>query len=144
MSLIVPVCKGVLAKAWPNRNTTSSDQTQAQFNDQDRVGVFEKTHENCIPTEGAGTVIEINEDTIHCVANEQKLLLARVRWDGIEAWSTWINSELLGLKGIQNCTAIYCRPVLIPGGHSLWLSFLPDKTSRNPLLDELYSRKASV
>lgn len=144
LSLVVPLWKVVLTKTAQAKPNAASEKVEAQFGEQDRTGVFHRTHEDCLPTSQNNTQIEIKEDTIHIRSGSACELLARVEWKGIEGRTKWINHKFLSELGLFGCEVIYCRPVYVPGGSSLWLSYLPSKDSRSPLRDELYSRKVEA
>ncbi len=132
---------GKYAQALPYKDsetrTAKKEHTLKQFSDEDRKGVFKKTHINCLPTQEVEH-IELFGDalwTMNC-ANQ----VAEFEWKGIEAWSTWVDPSFLRSKGVPDTCALYCRPIEMPGGKALWIAFAPKKYEQKSIRDELFGR----
>ncbi|MBU6374596.1 MAG: hypothetical protein KGQ59_01250 [Bdellovibrionales bacterium] len=113
----------------------------SQFGDQDRIGAFSMTHVDCKPTNHTNQIL-VTEDALLAEDSTGNFceLIGRIAWNGFEARSSWLSPEWLRKKGLVSNCSLYCRPIQMPGGTSLWLSFLPDQESRSPYRDEIYRR----
>lgn len=142
VALLIPSGKMVQALAGevaPKQQ--GHEETKSQFKKSDCIGKFKKTHENCLPVQQDGKEqIEIHQ-TGEAVLSHSKSPLCRFEWNGFEGRSSTINQDVLHEYGVNGCKSIYCRPVNVPGGTALWISFLPNKDSQDSILDLLFSKE---
>lgn len=141
VALLIPSGKIVQAIAGEvNAKQRVQEETKSQFQKDDCVGKFKKTHENCLPVHTPRERIEIRR-TGEILYGQSQRYLGRLEWRGFEANSSELDQVLLREIGVYGCTSIYCRPVDVPGGTALWMSFLPHAESREPILDLLFSKE---
>lgn len=141
ISLFFPKSGLLASDGITSLSAKSPEKTKCHFDQWKKTGTFKKTHENCVPAKSQRTVTINKYGWLQVERSGLSLMLSKLEWNGFEARSKFINPDILEALGIYGCNAIYCRPVSIPGGEALWISFLREASSRDPILDELYSRE---
>lgn len=124
-----------------NKGKDAKAYSDSQFQKSDRLGTFSLSHVNCAATKDLDQKVIIRENEIlHSDRHGNSCgLVGKIKWSGNEAWSEWLDHHWLTKKGISTSCVLYCRPIQMPGEKSIWLSFLPNRQSREPFRDEIYN-----